>query len=45
MATVHTNVSSVPVPRPPGEVLVSSGEVEDDHLPADTTVWLRPHPA
>ncbi|GAA0192450.1 glycoside hydrolase family 13 protein [Cytobacillus oceanisediminis] len=45
VATVHANVSSVPVPRPPGELLVSSGEVADDHLPADTTVWLRPHPA
>jgi len=42
VATVHTNTSSVPVRLPPGELLVSSGEHPGEHLPGDTTVWLRP---
>ncbi|MQA08840.1 MAG: DUF3459 domain-containing protein [Pseudonocardiaceae bacterium] len=34
------NISNVPVPLPPGEVLLSSGPLEDDRLPEDTAVWL-----
>ncbi|KAA2265243.1 glycoside hydrolase family 13 protein [Solihabitans fulvus] len=34
------NTSGGPVPLPPGEVLLSSGPVEGEHLPPDTAVWL-----
>ncbi|WP_374991227.1 glycoside hydrolase family 13 protein [Streptomyces sp. LHD-70] len=37
-----TNLSSVPVQLPAGEVLLSSGETPaDGHLAPNTTVWLR----
>ena len=29
-----------PVPIPPGEVLLSSGDLPDGELPPDTAVWL-----
>jgi alpha-glucosidase len=38
---VALNASDVPVPLPPGEVLLASGPLEQDKLPANTTVWLR----
>ncbi len=34
------NASNRAVPLPPGEVLVSSGPLEDGELPPDTSVWL-----
>jgi alpha-glucosidase len=34
------NTSGGPVPLPPGEVLLASGPLADDHLPPDTAVWL-----
>ncbi|MFV0634477.1 alpha-amylase family glycosyl hydrolase, partial [Demequina sp.] len=37
--TVMTNLSSSPVPLPPGEVLISSMPVSTE-LPADATVWV-----
>jgi len=39
--TVVLNCGDTPVPLPDGEVLVASGPVDDDKLPADTAVWLR----
>ena len=39
--TVVLNCGSAPVPLPDGDVLVSSGPVEDGKLPADTAAWLR----
>ena len=39
--TVVLNCGAAPVPLPDGEVLVSSGPVEDGKLPADTAAWLR----
>ena len=39
---VHTNTTAEPVRLPAGEVLVTSGDVDDDTLPGDSTVWLRP---
>ena len=36
-----TNFGDAPVDLPAGEVLVSSGPLEDGQLPANTTVWLR----
>jgi alpha-glucosidase len=39
--TVVLNCGDVATPLPEGEVLVSSGPVEDGKLPADTAVWLR----
>ena len=36
-----TNFGSEPVALPAGEVLISSGELVDGQLPADTTVWLK----
>jgi alpha-glucosidase len=34
------NASALPVPVPPGEVLLSSGPLADEMLPSDTAVWL-----
>ncbi|MBX8689761.1 DUF3459 domain-containing protein [Mycobacterium sp. 20091114027_K0903767] len=34
------NTGAGPVPLPPGEVLLSSGELTDALLPADTAAWL-----
>ncbi|HEX2131670.1 MAG TPA: glycoside hydrolase family 13 protein [Actinophytocola sp.] len=34
------NTSAAPVPLPPGEVLLSSGPLEDGYLPPDTAAWL-----
>lgn len=39
--TVVLNCGDVPVPLPDGELLVASGPVDDEKLPADTAVWLR----
>ena len=39
--TVVLNCGNTPAPLPDGEVLVASGPIEDDKLPADTAVWLR----
>jgi alpha-glucosidase len=39
--TVVLNCGGVPVDLPPGEVVVSSGPLEDGKLPADTAAWLR----
>jgi alpha-glucosidase len=36
-----TNFSTLPKPLPEGEVLLSSGPLTGDGLPAETTVWLR----
>ena len=36
-----TNFGSEPVALPAGEVLISSGDLVDGQLPADTTVWLK----
>lgn len=36
------NASNRAVPLPPGDVLVSSGPLEEGGLPPDTSVWLRP---
>ncbi|WP_458111654.1 glycoside hydrolase family 13 protein [Arthrobacter sp. R1-13] len=38
---VVTNFGKEPVELPTGELLVSSGPLEDGRLPANTTVWLR----
>ncbi|MGG5260910.1 glycoside hydrolase family 13 protein [Phycicoccus avicenniae] len=38
---VVTNTGARAVPLPEGEVLVSSGPLEDGALPTDTTAWLR----
>jgi alpha-glucosidase len=38
---VALNASDVPVELPPGEVLLASGPLEPDKLPANTAVWLR----
>jgi alpha-glucosidase len=34
------NSSAAPVPLPPGDVLLSSGPLEDGQLPPDTAAWL-----
>ncbi len=34
------NASDAAVPLPPGDVLLVSGELDDDLLPPDTAVWL-----
>lgn len=34
------NASSVPIPLPPGDVLLSSAPIEGAVVPPDTTVWL-----
>ena len=39
--TVILNCGSTPVALPEGEVLIASGPLADDTLPADTSVWLR----
>lgn len=38
--TCVLNTGAGPVPLPPGEVLLGSGELTDTLLPADTAVWL-----
>jgi len=38
---VALNASELPVEMPPGEVLLASGPIEGDKLPANTAVWLR----
>jgi alpha-glucosidase len=38
---VALNASDVPVELPPGQVLLASGPLEADKLPANTAVWLR----
>jgi alpha-glucosidase len=38
---VVTNFGDASVELPAGELLVSSGPLEDGRLPANTTVWLR----
>ncbi len=38
---VYANTGDTAVALPAGEVLLSSGPLGDDQLPADTTVWLR----
>ena len=35
------NMGARTVPRPPGEVVLSSGELDGDELPVDTAVWVR----
>ncbi|MEV0200984.1 DUF3459 domain-containing protein [Nonomuraea sp. NPDC050691] len=35
-----SNLGSVPVPLPPGELLLTSGPVEGGALPPDTTAWV-----
>ncbi|MFG1920944.1 alpha-amylase family glycosyl hydrolase [Cryptosporangium sp. NPDC048952] len=37
-----TNLSSTPIPLPPGELLLSSVPLEDGLLPPDATAWLTP---
>jgi alpha-glucosidase len=39
--TVVANVSAASMPVPTGELLLASHALDDDVLPADTTVWLR----
>ena len=34
------NTTSAPVPLPPGELLLASGPLADNHLPPDTAAWL-----
>ena len=34
------NATDVPIPLPPGEVLMSSAPLVDGHLPPDTAAWL-----
>jgi len=42
---VVTNLGAVPVALPEGhEVLLTSGPLEGDAVPTDTTVWLRATP-
>lgn len=36
-----TNFNAEPMPLPAGEVLISSADLADGKLPADTSVWLR----
>ncbi|WP_343925184.1 glycoside hydrolase family 13 protein [Rhodoglobus aureus] len=38
---VYANTGDIAVPLPAGEVLLSSGALGGEELPADTTVWLR----
>jgi alpha-glucosidase len=38
---VIANVGAGPVALPPGEVLVTSGPLEDGQLPGDTTAWIE----
>jgi alpha-glucosidase len=38
---VYANTGDTAVPLPVGEVLLSSGPLRDEELPADTTVWIR----
>ena len=38
---IALNAGDVPVELPPGEVLLSSGPIDGDKLPANTAVWLR----
>jgi len=38
--TVLANLGPVPVPVPPGELLLASGPLDDGLLPQDTTVWI-----
>jgi alpha-glucosidase len=39
---VITNFGTAPLPLPPGEVLLASGDLAaDGGLPPDTTAWLR----
>lgn len=38
---VVTNLGREPVKAPAGEVLLSSGELEDGQVPTDVTVWVR----
>jgi alpha-glucosidase len=35
------NTSNELVPLPPGEVLASSGPLQEQQLPPDTAVWLK----
>ncbi|MRG59587.1 alpha-amylase [Agromyces sp. CFH 90414] len=39
--TVVANTGTEPVALPAGDVLLASGPLDGDRLPADTTVWLR----
>ncbi|HEX6151518.1 glycoside hydrolase family 13 protein [Nocardioides sp.] len=39
--TVVLNCGATPVPLPDGDVLISSGRLEDGKLPADTAAWLQ----
>jgi alpha-glucosidase len=36
-----TNFGAAPVDLPSGEILLSSGQLDQGRLPSDTTVWLR----
>ncbi|WP_273654264.1 glycoside hydrolase family 13 protein [Cellulomonas fimi] len=36
-----TNFGTTSVPMPAGQVVVSSSPLDGDHVPAETTVWLR----
>ena len=36
-----TNFRAAPVDLPSGEILLSSGQLDQGRLPSDTTVWLR----
>ncbi len=38
---VALNASDAPAELPPGEVVLSSGPIEGDKLPANTAVWLK----
>jgi alpha-glucosidase len=38
---VALNAGEVPVELPPGEILLASGVIEGDKLPANTAVWLK----
>jgi len=38
---VALNASGAPVDLPPGQVLLSSSDIEGEKLPADTAAWLR----
>ncbi len=39
--TCIVNLGPEPIPLPPGEVLIASGELEGGAVPQDTAVWLR----
>jgi alpha-glucosidase len=39
--TVAVNFGDRPTPLPPGEVILASGPLDGDLLPANTAVWLR----